>query len=78
MSALSIVLMSGCTGLSVAIYLTRDVKETSDEYEQEKHEERVDQLNKEYEEFLKSQDAAGGDDAESDQSIVIIKDEETG
>ncbi len=75
LAGLSIVLLSGCTGLFEAVYVAQDMKETSDEYEQEQHEERVDELNEEYEEFLKSQDKAGSDDEESGQSIVIMKDD---
>ena len=48
-----------------------DVKETSDEYEQEKHEERVEELNKDYEEFLRSRDAVGTEDEATEQSVVI-------
>lgn len=75
LSGLSIISLSGCTGLLEAVYLVRDMKDSSDEYELEKHEERVDELNNEYEEFLKSQGKAEGDDEESDQSIVILNDD---
>jgi hypothetical protein len=73
LSGLSLVLLTGCAELS-AMYVARDMKKASDEHEQEKHEERVEELNKEYEEFLKSQGKAGTDDEESEQSIVIMKD----
>lgn len=73
---LSIALLSGCAPwVNDAIDLARDVKKTSDEYEQEKHEERVEELNQEYEEFLKSPGNPGTDEEESEQSIVIIKDD---
>ena len=73
---LSIALLSGCAPwVNDAIHLTRDVKNTSDKYEQEKHEERVEVLNQEYEEFLKSPGKPGTDDEESEQSIVIMKDD---
>jgi len=75
LSGLSIILLSGCIGLFESVYVARDAKKTSDEYEQEKHEERVEDLNKEYEEFVKSQGEAGADDEESEQSIVIMKDD---
>ncbi len=43
---LSIALLSGCAPwVNDAIHLAGDVKETSDKYEQEKHEERVEELN---------------------------------
>ena len=73
LSGLSIVLLSGCAELS-AMYVARDMKKTSDEHEQVKHEERVEEFNKEYEEILKSREKAGTDDEESEQSIVIMKD----
>ena len=73
LSGLSIFLLSGCTGLFEAAHVARDVKKTSDEYEQEKHEERVEDLDKEYEAFVKSQGEAGTDNDESEQSIVIMK-----
>ena len=73
---LSIALLSGCAPwVNDAIDLAQDVKKTSDEYEQEKHEERVEELNREYEEFLKSTGKPGTDDEESEQSIVIMKDD---
>ena len=73
---LSIGLLSGCAPwVNDAIHLAQDVKETSDKYEQEKHEERVEELNQEYEEFLKSPGKPGTDDDESEQSIVIMKDD---
>ena len=75
LTALSVVLLSGCTGVLEAAYVARDMKKTSDEYEQEKQEERVDKLNKDYEEFLTSQGKVGGEDETSDQPIVIIKDD---
>ena len=74
-SALSVVLLSGCAALFDGMYLARDVKKTSDEYRQEKHEERVDELNTEYQEFLESQGRAESDDKESEQSVVIVKDD---
>jgi len=48
-----------------------DVKTTSDEYAQEKHEERVDELSQDYEEFLRSRDTIEGAEKEAEQSIVI-------
>jgi hypothetical protein len=50
-SALSIILFSGCTGILEAAYVARDMKKASDDYEQAQHEERVDRLNRDYEEF---------------------------
>lgn len=73
---LSIALLSGCAPwVNDALHLARDVKKTSDKYEQEKHEERVEELNQEYEEFLKSPGKPGTDDEESEQSTVIMKDD---
>lgn len=48
-----------------------DVKKTSGEYGQEKHEERVEELNREYEEFLRSRDTFGTEEEEAEQSVVI-------
>lgn len=57
--------LAWCTGcapwVNDAIHLAEDVKKTSDEYKQEKHEERVEELNREYEEFLRSQETAETD-----------------
>ena len=51
-----------------------DVKSTSDENEKELQEERVEELNQEYEEFLRSRET---DDArpESKQSVIIKRDD---
>lgn len=73
-SALSIVLFSGCTGLLEAAYVARDMKKASNEYEREQHEERVARLNRDYEEFRNSQDKVEGDDEASGQSIVMNTD----
>ena len=73
-SALSIVLFSGCTGILEAAYVARDMKKASNEYEQEQHEERVDKLNRDYEEFRNSQDKVEGDDEAPDRSIVMNTD----
>jgi len=48
-----------------------DVKSTSDEYEQEKHEERAEELSREYEEFLRSRDTVGTEQKATEQSVVI-------
>ena len=73
---LSIGLLSGCAPwVNDAIDLAQDVKKTSDEYEQEKHEERVEELNREYEEFLQSQGEVETDKEEAEQSIVIMKED---
>jgi hypothetical protein len=65
-------LLSGCAPwVNDVIHLAEDVKKTSDEYEQEKHEERVDELNREYEEFLRSKDEVNTKDEEPAESIVI-------
>ena len=76
LSGLSIVVLSGCAPwVNDAIHLGRDVKKTSDEYKQEQHEERVEELNQEYEDFLGSPEKPETDDEDSEQSIVIIKDD---
>jgi len=73
---LSTGLLSGCAPwVNDVIHLAEDVKETSDEYEQEKHEERVEELNREYEEFLESQGEFETDKDEAEQSIVIMKED---
>ena len=72
---LSAVFLSGCAAwVNDAIHLFEDVKRTSDEYEREKHEERVEELNEEYEEFMRSQGKPGIGDEEPGESIVIKKD----
>ena len=76
LSGLSIVMLNGCAPwVNDVIHLGQDVKKTSDEYVQEKHEERVEDLNQEYEEFLKSPSKTETDDEEAKQSIVIVKDD---
>lgn len=57
-----------------ASQVASDVKSTSDEYEKEKQEERVENLNREYEEFLRSREAANVQ-PESKQSVVIKQDD---
>ena len=54
-----------------ASHVISGVKETSSEIKEEKHNERVEELNREYEEFLRSRDAPPGNQAEKEQSIVI-------
>jgi hypothetical protein len=73
---LSTGLLSGCAPwVNDVIHLAEDVKKTSDEYEQEKQEERVEALNREYEEFLESQGEFETDKEEAEQSIVIMKED---
>ena len=73
--SMSIASLSGCAPwVNDAIRLAEDVKKTSDEYKQEKHEERVQELNEEYEEFLKSQGKPETDNDKSEQPIVITND----
>lgn len=50
-----------------------DVKSTSDEYEQEKHEERVEKFNKEHEELLRARATVGTEEQETEQSVIIKK-----
>lgn len=79
LSGLSVAVLSGCAPwVNDAIYLAEDVKNASDEYEQEQHEERVEEFNQEYEEYLRSKDEPGTNDEEAEQSIVIIKDDVDG
>lgn len=76
LSGLSIALLSGCAPwVNDAFHLAEDVKKTSDEYEQEQHEKRVDELNHEYEEFQRSRGKPRTNDEESEESIVIMKDD---
>ncbi len=71
---LSIALLSGCAPwLDGALRVAQDAKNTSDEYDQEIHEERVEELNREYDEFLQSQGQVGTDEDEAEQSIMIIE-----
>lgn len=53
-----------------ASHVISDAKSTSDEYDKEQQKKRVEELNQEYEEFLRSRDT---DDAppESKQSVII-------
>ena len=53
------------------IDLVSDVRKTSAEIKEEKHEESVEELNKEYEEFLRSREAADDNQETAEQSIVI-------
>ena len=83
--SICVLTLGGCAGVAEHVVdnaagfpatdLATDVKKTSDEYEQEKHEERVEELNQEYEEFMRSQGKPVTDDEESEQSIVIKKDD---
>ena len=57
-----------------ATELAADIKKTSDDYEEKKHEERVEGLNKEYDEFLRSKEAAVDSDEGAEQSVVIMHD----
>jgi len=57
-----------------ASHVISDVKKTSDEYGEEKHEERVDELSREYEEFLRSREAGEADQESEGRSVVIIQD----
>lgn len=73
---MSIATLSGCAPwVNDAIHLAEDVKKTSAEYKQEKHKERVEELDTEYEKFLQSQGKPEPDDNESEESIVKTKDE---
>ena len=73
---LSIAFISGCSPwTNDVLHLAGDMKDTVDEYNQEQHEERVEELNKEYEEFLKSKDKSETNDDESGQSIMRTKDD---
>ena len=57
-----------------ATELATDVKKTSDEYEEEKHEERVEELNEDYDEFLRSKEAVNDSEETEEQSVVIKRD----
>ncbi len=85
---LSMALLTSCAGLRVtfierpggypASQAARDRELMSEEYErkkQEKHEERVDELSRAYEEFLKSQGTIVPPAEEAEQSAVKIKDD---
>ncbi|MGB5335223.1 MAG: hypothetical protein WBN07_06360 [Woeseiaceae bacterium] len=54
-----------------ASHVISDVKSASDEYQQEKHDARVDELNSEYEEFLRSRETVGMEDEAEKRSVVI-------
>ena len=53
-----------------------DVKKTSDKHKQEEHEQRVKELESEYEEFVRSKDEIDKDEDDEQRSIMIIKDEQ--
>ncbi len=54
-----------------ASHVISDVKSTSDEYKQEKHEERVEELNSDYEAFLRSQETVAAGEEAAEQSVII-------
>ena len=56
-----------------ATEVASDVKRASDEYEEEKHQERVEELNEDYEEFLRSKDAVNDCEKTDEQSVVITQ-----
>ncbi len=53
-----------------------DMKKTSDKHKQEEHEQRVEELESEYEEFVRSKEEIDTDDNDEERSIMIIKDEQ--
>lgn len=57
-----------------ASHVITDVKETSDEYAREQQKERVEELNQEYEEFLRSRNV-GDPPGEPKRSVVIQPDD---
>lgn len=63
-------LIDHAAGIPVSDVIS-DVKETSGEYGQEKHEERVEELSREYEEFLRSRDTVVTQEEAIEQSVVI-------
>jgi hypothetical protein len=69
---LGIIMLSSCAELG-AIYVARDMKKTFDKYEQQEREARVEELNKEFEEFRTSRGDAATDDDEPEPSIVKLK-----
>ena len=50
------------------------MKKTSDEYEEERHRERVEELSKDYEEFLRSQETLSDSEETAEQSVIIKRD----
>ncbi len=73
--------LTGCTWLTEQVVdhkagfpaseIASDVKKTSDEYEEEKHRERVEELSRDYEEFLRSQETLGDSEDTAQQSVII-------
>ena len=53
-----------------------DVVKTSNEHKQEEHEERVKELENEYEEFVRSRQEIDTNDDDEEQSIMVIKDDQ--
>ena len=81
---LSCLVLAGCAWMRDAVidqaagfpasHVISDIKSTSEEYDREKQEERVEELNKEYTEFSRVRESAGNQEQESKQSVVIKQD----
>ena len=56
--------------------VARDFKKTSDKHKQEEHEQRVKELETEYEEFVRSRQEVDTNEDDEEQSIMIIKDDQ--
>ena len=73
--------LTGCTWVTEQVVdnkagfpateIASDMKKTSDEYEEEQHRERVEELSRDYEEFLRSQEALSDSEETAEQSVII-------
>jgi hypothetical protein len=51
--------------------LMRDIKETADDDEEQRQDERAEELSSEYEEFLRSREAVDASQETAEQSVII-------
>ena len=54
-----------------ASHVIKDVKKTSVEIKEEEHQERVEEIDKEFAEYLRSRDTADDSQEEAEESVVI-------
>ena len=83
--ALSAFGLTGCTGLAEsfidhkadfpATHVVKDFKKTSDEYDDVKQQERVDELSSDYDAFLESQESDAGEGTQEQRSVIMKKDD---
>ena len=59
-----------------ATEVASDIKKTSDEYEEEEHQKSVEELNEDYEEFLRTKEAVDNIEEKEGLSVVIIREQD--